>query len=156
MLTYPNPNLEYTVIMDASKIAVGGTLMQDHGEGLRPIAFMSRTLNPSERKYSAYEHELLAIAFCFVKWRHYLEGCLGGVKLVTDHKTLTSLMSQEIFLRVQAWWLRQGFSKVSIRLFNIPLVKPILWPMHCRAAEIWIPDGGARRHILIMDHQWQL
>ena len=84
--------------MDASKIAVGGTLMQDHGEGLRPIAFMSRTLNPSERKYSAYEHELLAIAFCFVKWRHYLEGCLGGVKLVTDHKTLMSLMSQEIFL----------------------------------------------------------
>ena len=48
MLTYPDPDLEYTVITDASKIAVGGTLMQDHGEGLRPIAFMSRTLSPAE------------------------------------------------------------------------------------------------------------
>ena len=54
MLTYPDPDLEYTVITDGSKIAVGGTLMQDHGDGLRPIAFMSRTLNPAERKYSAY------------------------------------------------------------------------------------------------------
>ena len=102
MLTYPDPDLEYTVITDASKIAVGGTLMQDHGEGLRPIAFMSRTLNPAERKYSAYERELAAMAFCFVKWRHYLEGCPGGVKLITDHKTLTSLMSQEVLSRVQA------------------------------------------------------
>ena len=48
--------------------------MQDYGEGLRPIAFMSRTLSPTERKYSAYERELAAMAFCFVKWRHYLEG----------------------------------------------------------------------------------
>ena len=45
MLTYLAPDLEYTVIMDASKIAVGGTLMQDYGGGFRPIAFMSRTLS---------------------------------------------------------------------------------------------------------------
>ena len=83
--------------------------MQDHGEGLRAIALMSRTLSPPERKYSAYGRELAAMAFCFVKWRHYLEGCPAGVKLITNHKTLTSLMSQEILSRMQAWWLRQGF-----------------------------------------------
>ena len=83
--------------------------MHDHGEGLRPIDFMSRTLSPAERKYFAYERELVAMAFCFVKWRHYLEGCPRGVKLVTDHKTLTSLMSQEVLPRVQARWLRQDF-----------------------------------------------
>ena len=109
MLTYPVTDLQYTVITDASKIVVGGTLMQVHGEGLRPIAFMSRTLSPAERKHSAYERELVAMAFCFVKWRHYLEGCPGGVKLVTDHKTLTSLMSQEVLSQVQARWLHQGF-----------------------------------------------
>ena len=74
MLIYPDPDLKYIVITDASKIAMGGTLMQDHGEGLRPIACMSRTLSPVERKYFAYECELAAMAFCFVKWRHYLEG----------------------------------------------------------------------------------
>ena len=35
-----------------------------------------------------------------MKWLHYLEGCPGGVKLVTDHKTLTCLMSQEVLSRV--------------------------------------------------------
>ena len=83
--------------------------MQDHGEGLRPIAFMSRTLNLAEHKYSAYERELAARAFCCVKWRQFLEGCARGVKLITDHKTLMSLMSQEVLSRVQVWWLRQGF-----------------------------------------------
>ena len=67
MLTYPDTDLEYTVITDASKIAVGGTLMQDHGEGLRPIAFMSCALSLSERKYSAHQCELAAMSFCFVK-----------------------------------------------------------------------------------------
>ena len=67
MLTYPDLDLEYIVITDASKIAVGGTLMQDHGEGLRSIAFMSRTLSPAERRYSTYERELATMAFSFVK-----------------------------------------------------------------------------------------
>ena len=72
---------------------------------------MSHTLSPTERKYFAYERELAAMAFCFVKWRHCFEGYPGGVKLVTDHKTLTSLMSQEVLSWGQARWLRQGFSK---------------------------------------------
>ena len=156
MLTYPDPDLEYTVVTEASKIAVGGTLMQGHGEGLRPIAFMSRTLRPAERKYSAYERELAPMAFCFVKWPHYLEGCPGGVKLVTDHKTLTSLMSQEVCHGFKLGGCAKAFSKASIRGFNTPLVKPILWPMHCHAAEAWIPDGGTTCQIWIMDHQWQL
>ena len=109
MLTYPDPNLEYTVITDASWIAMGGTLMQDHGEGLRPIGFMSCTLSPAERKYYVCESELAAMEFCFVKWHHYLEGCPGGVKLVPDNQTVTSLMSQEVLSMVQARWLRQGF-----------------------------------------------
>ena len=67
MLTYPDPDLEYTVITDASKIAVGGTLIQDHGEDLSPVVFMSRTLSPVERKHSAYESELAAMSFYFQK-----------------------------------------------------------------------------------------
>ena len=91
LLIYPDPQLQYVVVTDASAVAVGGTLMQDQGDGLRPIAFMSRTLSPAERRYSPYERELAAMAFCLVKWRHYLEGCPGGVRILTDHKTLTSL-----------------------------------------------------------------
>ena len=83
--------------------------MQDRGEGFRPIAFMSRTLKPSEQRYSAYERELATIAYCFVQWRYYLEGCPGGVTVITDHQPLTLLMSQQILSRVQTRWIRLEF-----------------------------------------------
>ena len=70
---------------------------------------MSKALKPSERRYSAYEHELAAVAYCFLQWRHYLEGCLGGVNVVIDHQPLTLLMQQATLSRVQSRWIRLGF-----------------------------------------------
>ena len=48
MLIFPDPKLPDTVVTDASGIAAGVVLMQDQGDGPRPIAFMSRTLKPTE------------------------------------------------------------------------------------------------------------
>ena len=66
--------------------------MQDHGDGLRPVAFMSRALKPIKQRYSAYEREMAGVAYCYIQWRHYLEGCLGEVTVITDHQLLTHLM----------------------------------------------------------------
>ena len=30
-----------------------------------------------EQRYSAYERELAAVAYCLQSWQHYLEGCPG-------------------------------------------------------------------------------
>ena len=68
LLQYPAPSLPYVVVTDASGQAAGGVLMQDQGEGLRPLAFMSRALKPTEQRYSAYKRELAAITYCFVQW----------------------------------------------------------------------------------------
>ena len=68
--------------------------MQDQGNGLRPLAFMSKVLTPTDQRYSEYERELAAMAYYFIQWRHYLEGCPGGVTVITDHQTLTLLMQQ--------------------------------------------------------------
>ena len=97
------------MVTDASGTAVGGVLMQDQGEGLQPLAFMSKALKPAERRYSAYERELVAVAYCFLQWRHYLEGCPGGVTVVTDHQPLTLLMQQGTLSRAQTRWIRLGF-----------------------------------------------
>ena len=75
ILRYPDPQLPYTVVTDASGIAAGGVLLQDFGQGLQPLAFLSRRLKPTEQRYSAYERELAAVAYCLQSWRHYLEGC---------------------------------------------------------------------------------
>ena len=53
----------------------------DLGE-LQPLTFLSRRLKPTEQRYNAYEQELAAVAYYLQSWRHYLEGCLGGVTLV--------------------------------------------------------------------------
>ena len=85
ILVFPDPLLPYIVVTDASKHIVGGAIMQDQGDGLRPIVFYSKTLIVSEIKYSAYEYKLAAIAYYFLTWWHYIEGCLVGVTVMMDH-----------------------------------------------------------------------
>ena len=82
--------------------------MQEQGEGLRPVAFMSRAFKPTEQRYSAYERELAIVAYCFIQWRHYLEGCPGGVTVVINHKPLTLLMDQQVFSWSQTRWNHLG------------------------------------------------
>ena len=100
VLKFPDPNLPYTVVTNTSGTTTGGVLMQDQGEGLQPLAFLSRRLKPIEQRYSAYERELVVVAYCLQSWRHYLEGCLGGVTMITDHQTLVQLMDQPVLTRV--------------------------------------------------------
>ena len=82
--------------------------MQDRGDGLRPLAFLRRWLKPTEQRYLAYERELAAITYSFLAWRHYLEGCPGGVTVMTDHQPLTFLMQQRVLSWTQSIWVRLG------------------------------------------------
>ena len=63
-----DPKFPYTVVTNAYGIAAGGVLMQDQGNGLQPLAFLSRQLKPTEQRYNAYERELAAIAYCLQSW----------------------------------------------------------------------------------------
>ena len=55
VLLFLDPKLPYTVVTDASGTVAGGGLMQDQGDRLQPLAFLSRRLKPTEQRYSAYE-----------------------------------------------------------------------------------------------------
>ena len=96
MLLFPDPRLPYTVVTNASGSATGGVLMQDQGNGLQPLTFLSRQLKPTEPRYSLYERDLAVAAYCLQSWRHSLEGCPGGVIVVTDHQQLTHYMNQPV------------------------------------------------------------
>ena len=85
MLVFLDLKLPYTGVTDASRTTVGVVLMQDQGDGPCSITFMSRALKPTEQQYLAYERELVAITYYFIQWQYYLEGCPGGIIVITDH-----------------------------------------------------------------------
>jgi len=78
-----NPDLKFTVETDASDYAIGATLSQ---EG-RPVAFFSRTLSPTERKYCSYEKEAYAIIESVKRWRHFLS--CRHFALITDQRSVS-------------------------------------------------------------------
>jgi hypothetical protein len=48
--------------VDASDFAIGGILSQKQDdEKYRPVAYLSKSLSPTERNYPIYDRELLAI-----------------------------------------------------------------------------------------------
>jgi len=75
---------------DASDVGMGGYIIQRIGEGdkavERPIAFMSKSFNKTERRYNVTEREAYAIHASVKKFEHLLLG--RKFKIHTDHKSL--------------------------------------------------------------------
>ncbi|CAI7859562.1 unnamed protein product [Closterium sp. NIES-54] len=99
VLILPDPEKDYVVEADASDQAVGAVLMQDHGSGLQPIAYLSKKLHGAELNYPIHDKEALAIVEAFKAWRCYLEGAKTTV--YTDHCSLKYLKSQPMLSRRQ-------------------------------------------------------
>ena len=89
LLVLPSPFVETAITVDASDKAVGAELAQRRkgDSSWKPLAFFSRSLTPAERKYSAFDRELLAIFQTIKHFRHFLEG--RAFTVYTDHKPLT-------------------------------------------------------------------
>ena len=88
LLHHPHSTTATTSItVDASDKAVGGQLEQLQTGIWRLIAFFSRKLSAAERKYSAFDRELLAIYLAIKHFRHFVEGRV--FRIYTDHKSWT-------------------------------------------------------------------
>ena len=61
LLSHPAKDAETTLTVDASDTAMGGQLEQKIDGHFKPIAFFSKKLSAAERKYSAFDQELLRI-----------------------------------------------------------------------------------------------
>ncbi|GJP32751.1 hypothetical protein CLOM_g17351 [Closterium sp. NIES-68] len=92
ILILPDPERDYVIEADASDQAVGAVLMQDQGNGLQPIAYLSKKLHGAERNYPIHDKEALAIVITFKTWGCYLEG--RKTTVYTDHCNLKYLKTQ--------------------------------------------------------------
>jgi len=91
--------------VDASDYATGGMLSMECKDGLwRPVAFLSKSLNKTERNYEIHDKEMLAIVRGLEVWRHLLEGVQYKFEIWTDHKNLEYFIKAQKLNRRQARW----------------------------------------------------
>jgi hypothetical protein len=74
VLKLPDPTKPYVVKNDASTSGIGAVLEQEDEDGLHPVAFASRKLQPGEVSYRVHDLELMAIVYALSEWRVYLHG----------------------------------------------------------------------------------
>ena len=90
VLVFPDFSREFLLDTDASDHGIGAVLSQVHSDGQeRVVAYASRLLSKSERRYCVTRKELLAVVVFLHHFRQYLLG--KTFILRTDHNSLVWL-----------------------------------------------------------------
>ncbi|GKA82408.1 putative nucleotidyltransferase, ribonuclease H [Tanacetum coccineum] len=94
----PDVTMPFELHTDASDFPIRGVLMEDG----HPIAFESRKLNETKRKYTVQEKEMTAVVHCLRIWRHYLLVLRFVIK--TDNIAMSYFQTQKKLSPKQARW----------------------------------------------------
>ena len=75
VLAAPDLDKKMRMEIDASDYATGEVLSMECENGRwRPVAFLSKSLNKTERNYKIHNKEMLVVIKGLENWRHLLEG----------------------------------------------------------------------------------
>ena len=86
------------------------------------MAFLSKSLNETERNYKIHDKEMLAIIRGLENWRHLLECACFKFEIWTDHKNLEYFMkAQQLNCRQARWALY--LSRFDFTLKHVPETK---------------------------------
>ena len=83
-LAHPRPSAPISLAVDASDSHVGAVLQQRIDDAWVPLSFFSSKLSETERKYSAFDRELLAAYLSIRHFRFMLEGRDFCYSLITN------------------------------------------------------------------------
>ena len=104
-LRQPLKDKQLIVMSDASFIAAGYAIMieddpnqklQSKRKTYAPIAFGSKTFNPTQTKLSIYAKEFLSIYFAFVEFGHLMWGSTFPVLVFTDNRSVTRFFQAKL------------------------------------------------------------
>lgn len=76
---YPKIVLPFVLQLANTNTGLSAVLSQDHGTGLRPMAYASRILNGVEQGFTPCEKEVLALVWVLQYWEY-----LAGLSLFTS------------------------------------------------------------------------
>ena len=94
VLALYDPEARCKVSADASSFGLGAVLLQGNREGeWRPVAYASRSLSETERRYAQIEKEALAVTWSCEKFSNYILGTRFEIE--TDHKPLVPILSSK-------------------------------------------------------------
>ena len=90
VLALYDPAAKSKISADASSYGLGAVLLQQQGIQWRPVAYASRSMTDTERRYAQIEKEALAVTWACQKFSNYI---LGSKFLIeSDHKPLIPLL----------------------------------------------------------------
>ena len=135
ILQYYDPNLELVIQCDASQSGLGSVLLQDG----KPIAYASRAMTETEKRYAQIEKETLAIVFSLNKFHQYVYG--RQITVESDHKPLSSIVLKPV---CNAPRRLQGML-LNILPYDIAVV-------HKKGSEMYIADTLSRAYLPLGDN----
>ena len=133
MLVVLDLDKKMRIEVDVLDYATGGVLSMEYKDRLwRPVVFLSKSLNETERNYEIHDKEMLVIVRELEAWRHLLEGAQFKFEIWTDHKNL------EYFMKAQKLNKRQARWALYLSQFDFTL-------KHVIGTKIGKADGLSRR-----------
>ena len=106
-----------------SQIMLWEVLSMECENGLwRPVAFLFKLLNETERNYIIHDKKMLAIIRGLESWRHLLERVQSKFEIWTNHKNLEYFMKAQKLNWRQAQWVLY-LSRFDFNLKHVPGTK---------------------------------
>ena len=111
VMTYFDPKKNTELWVDASPVGVSGILLQEN----KVVAYGSKALNETEKRYSQTEREALSCVWACEHFHLYLYG--KAFTLITDHRPLESIfnnLKKTQSARLERWRLRLTTYKYKV------------------------------------------
>ena len=103
VLATPDLDKKMRMEVDVLDYATRGVLLiEEEDRKWRPVAFLSKSLNETEKNYKIYDKEMLVIIWGLESWKHLLKGVQSKFEIWTDYKNL------KYFIKVQKLNQRQA------------------------------------------------
>jgi hypothetical protein len=127
VLKLPDFDKDFEIHSDASNFAIRGVTLQ---EG-KPLAFESKKLSETEKRWPTHEKEMWAVIHCFKTWGHYIGS--KDVVVWIDNVTLKYFAIQPKLSSKQVRW------QDTLALFNVDI-------RHKPRKENIVPNALSRKH----------
>ena len=96
VLVVPDLDKKIRMKVNVSDYITGGVLsMECENERWKPVVFLSKLLNKTEKNYEIHNKEILAIIRRLENWRHLLKGIHFKFEIWTDYKNLEYFMKAQ-------------------------------------------------------------